>query len=338
MPIIHFLNVKDGDCSVIEHVSSNVTVIDVCNAKPTGPQAPFLETLSAVLSQGDKGVGGNFKQKLHPVNPMQYLHQHGIRSIFRYIQTHPDMDHMDGIRALFNEFRPVNFWDTDNKKELAGSSWRGSPYTEDDWKFYRRLRETKPQANPKRLALMSGANGQYYNRSKDGSVGGDGLAVLAPTRELVDAANAADDSYNDSSYVLLYRTGGSRIVFGGDSHDDTWDHILATHRRAVTNIDVLIAPHHGRDSGRSYEFLDVLNPTLTFFGNARSEHLAYHAWNRRGLSFVTNNQANCMVVDAGRSPMELYVTHENFARSVNPSTRYDSRLRAWYVAPITRQS
>lgn len=105
----------------------------------------------------------------------------------------------------------------------------------------------------------------------------------------------------------------------------------------MANIDLLIAPHHGRDSGRSYEFLDTLEPTLTFFGYARSEHLAYAAWRNRGLSYITNNQANCMVVDASQTPMELYVTHENFARRVNAETTYDLTFKAWYVGPITAE-
>ena len=111
------------------------------------------------------------------------------------------------------------------------------------------------------------------------------------------------------------------------------DHILEHHKDAVANIDLLIAPHHGRKSGRSYEFLDTLTPTLTFFGNARSQHLAYGAWRNRGLSIVTNNQANCMVVDANTDPMTLYVTHENFARRVNTSTYYSDFFKAWYVGP-----
>ena len=41
---------------------------------------------------------------------------------------------------------------------------------------------------------------------------------------------------------------GSRIVFGGDSHDASWDHILENHEADVTNVDLLIAPHHGRCS------------------------------------------------------------------------------------------
>lgn len=184
--------------------------------------------------------------------------------------------------------------------------------------------------------MLSGAHGKFYNVGADGTNGGDGLQVLAPTQELVDAANEAGDEYNDCSYVLLYRTANNRIVFAGDSHDETWEHILSKHRKAVTDIDLLIAPHHGRKSGRSYSFLNILRPKLTFFGNARSEHLAYNAWNSRGLPIVTNNQANCMVVDADTSPMHLYVTNERFAKRVNPRSFYHDTFRAWYVGPITK--
>ena len=332
MPTIHFLNVKEGDCSILEHYSGHKTVIDVCNAKPV---ESLQELLVALMAKSERGISGNFQQKQHPVNPISYMRDHGINDIFRYVQTHPDMDHMDGIEALFNEFRPTNFWDTDNAKKMLASSWKGSQYRESDWKFYKHLRDTDPAADPKRLTLYSGASGQYYNRGSEDTPGGDGLHVLAPTKELVAAANEADEDYNRCSYVILYRTGDNRIVFGGDSHDETWDHILEHHKLDVTNIDLLIAPHHGRKSGRSYKFLDTLTPTLTFFGNARSEHLAYDAWRNRGLSIVTNNQANCMVVDANTNPMTLYVTHEHFAKRVNPGAWHSDAFKAWYVGPVT---
>ena len=332
MATIHFLNVKEGDCSIIEHNSSHTTVIDVCNAEPT---VSVQEALIATMAKSERGINGNFQQKKYPVNPISYMDDHGISSIFRYIQTHPDMDHMDGIEALFRKFNPTNFWDTSNTKEMRASSWGNSPYRGSDWNFYKRLRDTDPDDDPKRLTLFSGARGHYYNQGSNGIRGGDGLHVLAPTKELVTAANKSDEDYNLCSYVILYRTGGHRIVFAGDSHDETWDHILQHHKAAVTDIDLLIAPHHGRESGRSYRFLETLTPTLTFFGNARSEHLAYGAWANRGLSIVTNNQANCMVVDASTNLMTLYVTHENFARRVNASTFYSDIFKAWYVGPIT---
>jgi len=108
---------------------------------------------------------------------------------------------------------------------------------------------------------------------------------------------------------------------------------LSAHKD-VKNVDLLIAPHHGRSSKRSYDFLDVLKPRMTFFGNARAEHLAYSAWNYRKLPFMTNNQAGCMIVDVGEDQMNLYVTNERFAKAANPSTFYSSRLQGYYYGGI----
>ena len=329
MPIIHFLNVKEGDCSIIQHDSKRVTVIDVCNA--TSTDSINLEMRLARLACAMKG---DFQQKDFPVNPIEYMLDHNIEHIFRYIQTHPDMDHMDGIKALFKRFAPINFWDTDNQKAVSDSSWSQSQYNRDDWDFYKNLRDGGSKNKPNRLTLMAGNNDQYWNKGDD-TTSGDGIYILAPTKKLVDTANDTGN-YNDCSYVLLYRIGNKRIIFGGDSHNDTWQYILEHHKEDVTDIDLLIAPHHGRDSNRSYDFLDVLKPALTFFGNARSEHLAYNAWYRRGLPILTNNQANCMVVDASKVPMKLYVMNETYARSINRSTYHNECLKAWFVCYITR--
>ena len=170
MPTIHFLNVKEGDCSVIQHSSSRVSVIDVCNAKPSYSVESKSEMAFARSATG--GVGGNFNQKAHSVNPVAYLKEHAIGSMFRFILTHPDMDHMDGIKALFDEFPPTAFWDTNNKKKMDSSSWSASPYNQADWELYKNLRDTSPESNPKRITNLSGAIGQYWNRNEDGSSGG----------------------------------------------------------------------------------------------------------------------------------------------------------------------
>lgn len=327
MPILHFLNVKQGDCSVITHASDRTTVIDVCNANLVDDAR---EASIRRRAMADLGLRGNFQQKKYPVNPIAYLRDHGVRSVFRYIQTHPDMDHMDGIEAFFSTFAPANFWDTDNEEEKEFGP--GAPYKESDWVFYKELRDGNPRSDPRRLTLDPASRGEFYNEPN----GGDGLYVLAPTDALVSQANETGD-YNDASYVILYRSNGHRIVFGGDSHDNTWDYILENHADDVADIDLLIAPHHGRKSNRSYKFLDTLQPTLTFFGNARHEHLAYDAWNRRGLQKVTNNQANCMIVDVGAVPMDLYVTHKNYAQKVNANTWYHETLKGYYVGGITEE-
>ena len=354
MSVIHFLNVKDGDCSIIQHPSGRTTVIDVCNASV--PE-PVSEALYAAFAKLEKGSGGNHQQKRYPVNPISYLQDHKVSEIFRFMLTHPDMDHMDGIKALFQAFPPTNFWDTDNQKEMGAASWQGSPYKSEDWQFYKNIRDNGPTSNPKRLALLSRDTGPFYNQSYTSTqlidpfkrnaevshgytsaVGlpeeyGDRIWILGPTEDLVDEANRTQD-YNDCSYVILVVTSQHRVVFGGDSHDKTWDYILETYREAIGDIDLLIAPHHGRSSGRSYKFLDVLKPKLTLFGNARSEHLAYSAWNYRNLPYITNNQAGCIIADDNAGTMNIYVTHENFARTRNPYTWWNSGLNAWYLQQV----
>jgi beta-lactamase superfamily II metal-dependent hydrolase len=197
-----------------------VTVIDVCNARKTDV---LLESITASLAKDERGVLGNFNQKSYPINPISYLSSHGITSVFRFIATHPDMDHLDGIKLFFDTFKPVNFWDTDNQETKDFK--QEARFSEDDWLFYKKLRDTNPQTNPKRLVLHSGAHAQFYNKGEDGSDGGDGLYLLAPTSELACDARETGE-YNDCSYVLLYKTCNHRIIFGGDSHDKTWEHIV----------------------------------------------------------------------------------------------------------------
>ena len=329
MGILHFLNVGEGDCVVIQHPSDHVTVIDVSNAKLVNAVLDEARRLAASLER----ASGNFNQKKYPVNPISYMKERNIVDVFRFILTHPDMDHMDGIKTFFQEFHPTNFWDTENRKAIVFGA--GSPYDREDWIFYRQLRDGGTETNPRRLALLAGARGKYWNSDESGQGGGDGLHILAPTKELIADAVEADD-YNDASYVILYHSNGGKILVSGDSHDGTWEYILSHHEKDVRDVDLLIAPHHGRKSDRLYEFLDVVNPALTFFGIARSEHLAYSAWRNRNLPVISNNQANCMIVDTDADLMHVYVTHEKFARTENEHAFYNERLKAWYWGPVTR--
>lgn len=339
MPVhtFHFLNVKNGDCSIIEHGSGHVSVIDVCNArKPELVEEPSAAEALRLLIEGAavaraSGARKNYNQKAHPENPIAYLRRFGIASIFRFVLTHPDMDHMDGIDDLFDEFSPANFYDTDNTKEI--DDWEGSRYRESDWKFYKDLRDGKPETDPKRLTLFSGDRGKYRTKDWNGNPPGDAFYVLAPTTDLVSAANERGE-YNDCSYVILYHAAGGKILLTGDADDSTWDHLLESHEKDISDASLLIAPHHGRDSGRCFDFLDVVNPKMTFFGNAESSALAYDAWRSRGLKYITNNMAGNMIVDCGNEPMNLYVSNEAFARDRNPDTWYSKTYQGWYLEGI----
>lgn len=331
MGIVHFLNVRDGDCHIITHPSDHTTVIDVCNASATEPKTLAEETAYVAKSLG---VSGNFNQKANPTNPITYLGSIGVKSIFRYIQTHPDMDHMDGIHDLFGAFNPTNFWDTDNTKEIDGDF---NHYSESDWDFYKSLRDGNGE-KPKRLTLYAGAKGHFFNQAEDGTGGGDGLQILSPTKELLAKANE-EENWNDASYVILYKTKKKKILFCGDAHDDSWEHLLENHAADIANIDVLIAPHHGRTSGANFSYLDVTKPSLTLFGNAKSEHLAYDKWSSRGLKYITNNQAGNIILDSDQGDsIAVYVSCENFAKayadSVGGTSYWSATHKAWSLLQL----
>lgn len=71
------------------------------------------------------------------------------------------------------------------------------------------------------------------------------------------------------------------------------------------------------------------------FGNAKSKYLDYSSWNNRGLDHITNNQANCIIINTnGESGMDVYVTYEVFAKKRNPDTFYDETYGGWYIMTI----
>lgn len=319
MGIIHFLNVNNGDCSIIEHNSGRMTVIDICNGN--SEECLNEEYLS------HNALQGNRKQKEHPTNPIEYIKGLGKDKIFRFILTHPDMDHMDGIKNLFETFTVNNFWDTKNKKTIEEGDF-GS-YSKDDWEYYQSKRKGA-------LHFYAGEEKYYYAKDDEGG-SGDCLKILCPTKRLVDMANENDD-YNNCSYMLLYHENGKKILFCGDSESAEWDVMLDLYREEVKDIDVLIAPHHGRKSGGNDEFLDILNPKLTLFGNASSKDLNYDDWNNRNLLHFTNNEGGDFMLVHTKSGIEVYCSYEKFAEDYTKkhgySTFCNQKYGVWYLMTL----
>lgn len=127
-----------------------------------------------------------------------------------------------------------------------------------------------------------------------------------------------------------------RVLFCGDSHDATWEHIRANYADVVANVEILIAPHHGRDSDRDRKFLDIVRPKLTLFGRAPSDHLADDAWRNRGLKFITANQAGTVVVEATGTDMHIYVAKDALARKQSTHTWHDDKFGGWYLGSINQ--
>lgn len=327
MAIVHFLNVLEGDCNIIQHDSGRVSVIDVSNAddnddtpaeKAKKSSAARKNMYHMTVPNGKK----DYNQKDSPDNPIEYLKDKLAKNeVFRFIITHPDMDHLDGIKDFFNSFHVWNIWDTQNNKEIT--DFNGGGYNKEDWEFYKMIRAGKI-GNRKTYLTPDSYN--FFDQ--------DCIQILAPTQELINDANECGD-YNDCSYVLLFTPKRGvdkqwKILFAGDSHDKTWSYILQAHRNLVTDVDILIAPHHGRDSNRDYKFLDTLRPKVTLFGNASSRHLAYDSYRGKTDYRITNNQAGFVIMEVDPNNLNIYVKNQEFANEFRNNPK-----RQWGNAPFS---
>ena len=85
----HFLNVGKGNCTIIDFPSGRLSVIDIDDSR--------------ALSQNEK-LAMLLEKKASLTNPIDYIvSKFADREIFRFILTHPDMDHMSGIKRLLRK-------------------------------------------------------------------------------------------------------------------------------------------------------------------------------------------------------------------------------------------
>ncbi len=260
-------------------------------------------------------------------NPVAFLQEHSVDTLFRFILTHPDMDHMDGIRRLFTSVKVANFWDCGIRKAKPEFESQ-SRYLEDDWDYYDSL--IAGSAGIHVVSPRSGDKGAYWaSDGENGQGNGDYLSILSPTEDLITAANS-DGDINDACYVICYRSSAGKVIFAGDSNDKVWEHILEHHGDLVADTSVLFAPHHGRKSDRSFSFLDEVKPRLSFFGCAPSDYLAYSAWSARGLLYFTNNQCGNVLLLPSEKKMNVYIQNKEYATAYTGGTTWESE-GFWYL-------
>lgn len=236
---IHILNVGHGNCLIIEHAGGRITMVDINNGGELDP-----DTARELPPGGGEPL----------TNPVEYfLKNFPGRSIWRFIATHPDLDHLRGLAALRAAGIGItNLWDTEHNKELTEFK---TDADKADWLEYQRLRGPNSPATV--LRLLRGSSGVFWNQDNEGG-GGDGLHILAPTLALRQAANASDDA-NAHSYVLWLVHGGRAVCLGGDATPAILADILATYG-ANLKCAVLKASHHGRESGWQADFVKACSP------------------------------------------------------------------------------
>ncbi|MFE7333705.1 ComEC/Rec2 family competence protein [Streptomyces griseus] len=270
MPLVlHFLNVGHGDCTFIEHPSGRLMMVDINNSKSLpsddidalAEQVGLSRLAFRYAAPGTRSWEQHYQSLL--VDPYEYYKEKFEgRRVFRYIQTHPDMDHMGGLHRFFwQEQVPLdNFWDVQHNKELTEESFSSSPYSFADWCTYRILRlgvgpgdAQGNEATHQVMNLLRNAEGQYWQE--------DGIEIMSPTAHLVEICNESG-SYNNLSFVLKVSYAGRSVILPGDAEGASWDSMISVYSKEDLKCDILKASHHGRKSGYHEEAVGIMNPSV----------------------------------------------------------------------------
>lgn len=276
---VHFLNVDHGDCTIIRHPGDQhrkkgrITFVDINDWKDKQPsdQAESIAGLSRHLDDLYLNTGYSsglrLKQQISEEDyaenylddPLAYfddeVRERG-QDIWRFICTHPDMDHLSGLDRLCQEEAFSIFWDTDHEKDLNDEDDWPPQYEKEDWDRYDAIRSG--DTDHQYIQPTRGDKEQYWEH--------DQIDILHPSPEFVEEMNddvGADHNpkYNDVSYVLKVNTAGGAILLPGDAEKAAWEDILNDLGPSVLeDVRVLKAAHHGRKDGFYKEAVEAMDP------------------------------------------------------------------------------
>lgn len=263
---IHFLNVGHGDCTFIElpatgNMAERLMMIDINNCTALEGDAALPAGLEVTNSlQNYLLMGKSFEDYYRSllVDPYEYYRDNLMEkypSVFRYLQTHPDMDHMSGLHRFFwQEKVPLwNFWDVAHTKTKSEADFANSGYSYNDWLVYQELRRGRGPGSSTHNAHSRhrGLRGSFWTE--------DNIEILSPTPQLVKDCNENGVSWNNASQVFKISHGGRSVILAGDAEAAAWDSMLESVPHHMP-CDVLKAAHHGRESGHHADALDVMDP------------------------------------------------------------------------------
>jgi beta-lactamase superfamily II metal-dependent hydrolase len=308
----HFLNVGQGDCTIIEFPSGRIAMVDIdnLNVLDDDTRAEILQEyresvaflLAELTGQDVERLENEFvrAKERELTDPLAYYDAHvgATTDIFRFLVTHPDMDHMTGLHRLHEQDGRksiVNFWHIGpydfNLADCTSEDWGGFRYDSRDWETYKELRASA--VSPVSLEMRQGAQGHYWTE--------DGVELWAPTPQLVKLAVDRDDP-NIISMVLKITYKGKSIVLGGDATgEESWPAIMPV---VTGDVLVLKASHHGRKTGYYGPAVKQMAPWLTITSVGEKEHDAtegYRQYSEYTVSLRKAGDIRVTIEDDGRA-------------------------------------
>ena len=290
-------NGENGDMFYIQHGSNNFTIIDCC-----------------LSDQTKKNIVDEIIEKRTGKN------------ITRVISTHPDEDHISGLEYLDSRINILNFYCVDNNATKSEES--------ESFKHYCKLRDD----TEKHYFVYAGCKRKWMNDSDDkdpndnGSSGINFLWPITRNSDYIDALQKANEGreFNNISPVFTYslRQGITAMWMGDMEHD-----FLEKIKGAIEwpSIDILFAPHHGRESGKvSSDILEKMDPSIIVIGEAPSQHLNYYA----GYNTITQNSAKDIILHCESGKIHIYVSDPDYKVDVLENCYRENKSLGYYIGSL----
>ncbi len=270
MAKIKSFSTNNGDMFFINHGTANFTIIDCC--MDDDKKNSILEELQ---------------------------NESKNKSIIRMISTHPDDDHIRGLKFLSDNFHLKNFYCVKNEAT--------KPEPTEDFRKYCELRD-----NEKTFYLYKDCSRKYMNK-KDEEIGSSGINIKWPDtsnkyfKDALEEVKKGNDPNNISPIITYSIENGIKVYWFGDLKTEYMNNIKDNVN--WIKADVVFAPHHGRSSGKiPHEILSKIEPKIIIIGEAKSEYLDYY----NGYETITQNTAKDIVIICENSYSDFYVSNKDY--------------------------
>ena len=163
-----------------------------------------------------------------------YLWRRGFERVDIIASTHAHDDHIGGLPALIENFRPRELW-TGAVPLKPSESWQ-------------RVLHAAARAGTRVMELRDGAAVR--------NLGGAKVEVLSPPADY----DVGEVAKNNDSLVLLVRYGERSLLLTGDLEKQMEARLIESGR--LPQVDVLKAGHHGSRTSTTGPFLEASHPRL----------------------------------------------------------------------------
>jgi len=201
----------------------------------------------------DLGTGQYSKNNLtfSPLNHLRY--NYGVTQLDYVVITHPHLDHIDDIMQ-FDGLSPKVLW----RPKSIGNQEVMDGVRPNDWVKFNKYCEINDKYN-------NSISVDDYNNTDDPNNWG-GLQITGFNAIYCDHGN-----FNNFSRITVFEYAGIKIIIPGDNEKESFEELLRDQSFIfkITNAHILLAPHHGRESGYYSDFIKIVNPTLTIVSDGK---------------------------------------------------------------------